>query len=371
MSGAGAHEASARKASTDSDTGAAPAPVTGTYDFRWPRGSVIRFAFQEGAAPDLITDVKRKLRRTLEAWGVFPDLRKGGPALAYAFVDAAFPPGRPVIAADLAEFDRDASAWIAKLRARGSTDVERLTREHARFMASAPRATISLGDAARLAAYADQALSYDVLIALSPMPIVEQASGKKGSQARLLQYAQSELGSYARRKQLGLPTVYLGRPEYYPLLPDDRAGDEGWFESAEGRFVMAHEVGHILGLVHEHQNPNRQLEWRPAEEISLIVKLRFFEPIYEDFLTRELTRPWQGGEAYSYWRTPHVPNERDLDSVMTEPLYKCLLARRDPDHNCLGERVCAVERAELARMQAPTAADREQLRRIYPPLPFF
>jgi len=203
------------------------------------------------------------------------------------------------------------------------------------------------------------------------MPIIEPPNGKKGSQARLLQYAQSELGSYARRKQLGLPTVYLGRPEYYPTLPQDRPGDEGWFDSVEGRFVMAHEMGHVLGLAHEHQNPHRQLEWRSHEEIMAIVKLRFFEPIYDDFVSRELTRPWQGGDAYSYWRKPRDPAERELDSVMTEPIYKCMLAQRDRDHECLGQRLCLVEQTEMQRMQSPTAADREQLQRIYPPLPFF
>jgi hypothetical protein len=125
-----------------------------------------------------------------------------------------------------------------------------------------------------------------------------------------------------------------------------------------------------LGLAHEHQNPFRRLRWRSDEEIRSILKQRLVEPIYDDFIAIELTRPWQGCDDFSYWKQPADPEALDLESVMTEPVYRCLLAHREPGHECLGTRLCRVEQALFDELQRPTAPDRERLLRIYAPLPY-
>ena len=343
--------------------------MTGTYDFRWSRGTVIRFAFQEAADPALLDTVKLNVRRALEAWGVFPDLRPGGPALAYQLVAPPLPPGRPLQPGELAEFDRVSRKKIAALAGSDPAEGSRLQRQQDRFIAGATGATISVPDPVLLLAQGVRALDYDVLVSIAPMPIVVPANGKRGSEPLLVTYARSDLGNYARRKQFGSPTCYLGRPKGYPKLAGDVAGDLGWFSSLESRFVISHEVGHILGLAHEHQNPHRWLAWRNEDEIRRILEARFVEPVYDDFISSELTQPWRGGETFSYWRRPENPGAIELDSVMTEPVYKCLLAEREAGHECLGKSICPVEQAEFERLQRPTSFDREQLRRLYPPLP--
>jgi len=343
--------------------------MTGTYDFRWSRGTVVRFAFQEAADPALLDTVKLSVRRALEAWGVFPELRPGGPALAYQFVAPSLPAGRPLRPGELEELDRVSRKRIAALAVTDPAHCARLQRQQDRFVVAASGATVSVPDAALLLAHAVRALDYDVLVSIAAMPIVVPANGKRGSEPLLVTYARSDLGNYARRKQFGSPTCYLGRPKGYPKLAADVAGDLGWFSSLESQFVTSHEVGHILGLAHEHQNPYRQLAWRNEDEIRRILEARFVEPIYDDFITSELTQTWRGGETFSYWRLPENPRAIELDSVMTEPVYKCLLVEREAGHECLGKRSCPVERAEFERLQRPTSFDQEQLRRLYPPLP--
>jgi len=238
----------------------------------------------------------------------------------------------------------------------------------------AKNARMAKPSADALAAFGARAFEYDVLISLAPMPLVVPGSDHLENAARALVYAQSDLGAYARREDLGLPTTFLGRPEAFPADGASSDPDLSWLASLQGRFTILHEIGHLLGLAHEHQNPKRGLvNWRSPEEILAMVKLRGMEPVYQDFFHQELTGAFpllKGAEAFSQWREPTDAERAGalIQSVMIEPLYRCMLRDREPaKHDCLHLRVCPYEQQAYETLQEPTDSDRLQLIQLYPP----
>jgi serralysin len=65
----------------------------------------------------------------------------------------------------------------------------------------------------------------------------------------------SYLGTMCQQIPVGEPTMNYGWLE--PNSSDD-----------ELRRVVLHEFGHVLGLIHEHQNPNRPIAWNRAAVIA-------------------------------------------------------------------------------------------------------
>ena len=65
----------------------------------------------------------------------------------------------------------------------------------------------------------------------------------------------SYLGTMCQQIPSGKPTMNYGW-----LTPDS--------DDRELRRVVLHEFGHVLGLIHEHQNPNRPISWNRAAVIA-------------------------------------------------------------------------------------------------------
>jgi hypothetical protein len=349
--------------------------ITGTFDFRWPRGSTIRVAFQDCQNSKALPKLVDKVREAFEAWGVGKVIRADGPNLAYAIVQELFPAGGQVTQ-DLLQEEADRVRQITAAEMRDRKAVAQLAGDAERFAAVAAHATeAGPSNAAHLAGVGAAVLDYDVLISFAPMPVVIPGSDFLENAARALVYAQSDLGSYAKREDLGLPTSYLGRPSTFKVDQEVGDLDLAWLNSSEGTFTIMHEVGHILGLAHEHQNPKRHLTekvYRPYPQILEILTLREMAPIYHDFIERELTTPFadpEGSQTFSQWRDP-TDAERaggPIGSVMVEPIYRCMLLYREANHDCLRQADCLFEDAYYDQLQHPTDSDRRQLLQLYRP----
>jgi hypothetical protein len=341
--------------------------LTGTYDFRWPRGTIIRIAFQK--ANNAVLQVARaNIAAALESWGVYPKLKKDGPAVGYVFLAETLQAGKAMTEKEIGDAKAVLQAQIDRTE---DGQKERFKRERDGFLREAAKANAARPDAQHL--NQEPPLEYDVLISLADLPLVIPKNEHIESVPRVSLYAQAELGAYAKREDYGLPTAYLGCPPSFREggSADDRA--IAWLNSDEGKFTTAHEVGHLLGLVHEHQNPQRTIDWLNDEVILKdLIKVRQGDPIYEDFVKLVLTQKWpiDPEERFSQWRTPANPFEQEIDSVMAEPIHLCAQKTSPGQHDCLGRVVCQHEQAFYARFAGKaSASDRAQLKVIYPPLP--
>jgi hypothetical protein len=282
---------------------------SGTLDFKWPLGSCIRVMFQQPSFADH--------------------------GLARAAV---------------AVVEQVARSWLpgAKLQ---------LAFERERFFPRPP--------------FPPDPFRYDVLVSLDDLPaFLPEKLGQPSDQ--IVAMPSSMLGTYALRMDYGDPTVYLGAYplDGSPLSPRQRAA---FFESAQFRGGVLHEFGHVLGLAHEHQNPRRYPPgrpdlwppWAPAREIALAIERRWGVAVDESFVRAEISEPWPclrdaaGAPLHSDWREPR--GGWDFDSVMIVPGVREFFGgpwRQDDDPMYW-----------LARHGAPTAADLQALREMYPGAP--
>ncbi|HET9956017.1 MAG TPA: hypothetical protein VFQ61_16035 [Polyangiaceae bacterium] len=344
--------------------------VMGTWDFKWPLGSKIRVAFQQPSSREIneadFLESVQIIKQLAELW-----------------IKAA-----PHQAAPNIEFD-----WSPPPFSRADpTD---------------PQNGSTFAFPSGKQEY--RARDYDVLISLDTLPRGKRDPATLERVQRNF-LPSSELGSFARRVDYGVPTAYLG-----PFA--GQASADGEFRLAHyyktnsiARFYVIHEFGHILGLAHTHQSRSRRATLPPEavarltnivihsqnlirvessaarwgdtgleastsiysgqrrelrKEIAPIkATLRAFldrrhipitleEAELDDFVVSQIVESWPGNDAFSDWPAAGP-------SIMDIPYFECLIGlHRAADGFC---EICE----ELISRGAPLEGDLRALAAMYP-----
>lgn len=309
------------KAASGSAAQASPSVISGTWDFKWPAGKRLRVAFQQ-----LPRDVRG--------------------------FDMDFEAARALVVTKLDE-------WLA-----GHPDPSgTLVRPNLSYelVADLPAPPLHSSDSPR-SAKSDVRytgfIDYDVLVSLLPLPVLLPATEQHPEEE--VSTSVSELGRYAHRIEYGVPTIYLG--------PQPGLTASQWFSSDDGVFTVVHELGHVLGMPHEQQNPLLgNMPWRPIPDMIEILRKRGGDSLgvpLEEFLRAEIIEAWPGEVGFSDWRQP-PQGLAGLDSVMAKPSYRCLLQGGHPGPDCRNLEECPEERLALKQLQSPTAGDLQHLLAMY------
>jgi hypothetical protein len=322
--------------------------IFGTWDFKWPRGKVIRVAFQRipessEVSEDQFIELIGRVEEFADRWN-----GKGNP-LSLSFL-------------------RKREEWL-------------------------PAPAGQEGDGGESTPDKNRYVEYDVLVSLAPLPITfdyEQKVAPEDASAlwqvqklpRVKQvFPTSQLGRFALRADYGVPTVFLGRPERTTeVQPKKLLGDNpgealtrltrilptraqtiaDYFTDDTGEFEsnVVHEFGHVLGLPHLHQSPVARPRWRSLLELRERIGFGTGVEVGDDFVKAQVLLTWpataseDGGVRFSDWHAPERDDLGDpkLNSVMNHPLHDFLLAEGKID---------------LIRAKDPTDLDRKFLAAMY------
>lgn len=193
--------------------------------------------------------------------------------------------------------------------------------------------------------------SYDVLIQCLP-----------GQGSTLGDAGRTHLGNYARRQTYGEPTFYL------PLAGPSEEGI-----AVVDQVTVMHELGHVLGLPHAHQNPHLQLDstWAGIDRRKYTdwIKTAFgvdgmSADDLREFIDGDMMSTYWGNPDQSHWWRFEPGNP--VDSIMTYPQLDLLLGA-DPRIGPLDPSGEVAEPSDegLEAWALPTGADWELLVDMY------
>lgn len=301
------------------------AEISGTWDFKWPQGSVIRVAFQELPERDATS--------------------------------------MPSLAKIIDKYCTAATRW---LEGKPAPNV------HFEFLKKrlpAPEAVD--GEQNLRSPRGGPHVAYDVLVSFASTP-AKVVAEKRRDETHITGQL-SVLGSYARRINYGTPTSVLGPNRDF--IPEGKAlGD--YFDDPFFEEIVVHEVGHVLGIPHQHQNPlyGDRPRLKSDEQIKSELKTirRVYWTKFSPPIASEISNLWPAlpnteksprygkGPAvpFSDWRPIQSKSEPlELVTVMAHPIWSRLTTERFP-----ATRLAAARQPRTR----PFAFDLELLQAMYP-----
>lgn len=299
------------------------AEISGTWDFKWPQGSAIRVAFQNLPERDV---------------GLMPPIEK----IIYKYREAA-------------------ERWLANKPNIGF--------EWVNTRLPAPGI---FGDHQNLRSPREGAhVEYDVLVSFASTPakvVADRAADETHITGQL-----SVLGSYARRINYGTPTTVVG-PNRDFIPEGKQLGD--YFDDPFFEEIVVHEVGHVLGIPHQHQNPlyaRPPLKTPKQIEDELVGIRRVYWTKFAPPIDSEIRKVWPGVENkrrsanfdpksplvfFSDWGPiENTSKPLELQTVMAHPIWSRLTEAK----------LSARELTEVKQPRTqPFPFDLELLQRMYP-----
>jgi hypothetical protein len=336
--------------------------VLGTWDFKWSLGTQIRVAFQRPRSDDVsdkdFGEACEEIRSLAQTW-LTSAAMVAAPNIGFRWVDVEFAPSDDTDPQNGSPFeDPDERTYLER--------------------------------------------DYDVLVSLDALPLGKR-DPRTLSRTQRIVLPTSELGSFARRLDYGVPSMYVG-----PFAGVGGSLPEYYRTNSIARYYVIHEFGHVLGLAHAHQSPVyreslaqqhpqvdkalkdivtlaaelQQLRGLtdPGEQLverelavrdelrralaSIKAKLKSFllsrqialtltESELDDFVVAQIVDAWPGNRAFSDW--PAAVSR----SIMDIPYYECLVGIHTEHSPC--------KHCEIVFEQGkPFDDDLKFLRQLYP-----
>jgi hypothetical protein len=277
----------------------------GTWDFKWSHGHTVVVAFQRivgDSKDELLTRYKDLFKAAVAPW------RDSGASIKFTFANQDLP---PPVDAQSAQSQLDGHALV----------------------------------------------NYDVLVSFAQLR-QRLPRTERDPEGADVDTQSSELGSYARRVDYGVPTLFVG-PAFERSA--EQHLEDSWFAA-----TACHEFGHALGLAHTHQNPryraNPKAESPKLDEDTFKDLQALFPasrpPNGQAEIEEEIELDWPhvgppstGAIPFSDWLDVPLSPALDQVSVMTH----------------FGWSIISRSNTLAPLLTRPTQFDYEQLRAVYPP----